>query len=57
VHFVVTAGVGNSARRRYNLVEINASDDRSGAALCEKIAEAVEFQDVRNELPPARLAD
>lgn len=47
----------NSARCRYNLVEINASDDRSGAALCEKIAEAVEFQDVRNERPPVRLAD
>jgi hypothetical protein len=38
-------------------VEINASDDRSGAALCEKVAEAVEFQDVRNERPPARLAN
>ena len=38
-------------------MEINASDDRSGAALCEKIAEAVEFQDVMVRFTLAPLSD
>jgi len=36
----------------YNVVEINASDDRSSAALCDKVASAVEFQAVMGDRRP-----